>query len=195
MEIPPNATERVVADIGPAPARDVLAQLLNGTHFNYVMVGSTTDPSTIQSIILTAKSNLPETASVAPYPRASIPVRGGGFPRLISRLQDSKALRSRLQPRKRHRMLMTPMTMPTPPTPTRPTIRRSPRRPTRRISSKPRKRPNSYCRNSNASSSNNSNSSNPHNPANLRKVSSQTNPPPKPPAAPTSQHLRLSPLA
>jgi len=38
MEIPPNATERVVADIGPGPARTVLAELLNGTHFNYVMV-------------------------------------------------------------------------------------------------------------------------------------------------------------
>src|SRR5690348_6382247 len=35
LDIPPNASERVVADLGPGPARDVLAQLLNGTHFNY----------------------------------------------------------------------------------------------------------------------------------------------------------------
>jgi hypothetical protein len=79
LEIPPNATERVVADIGPGPARDVLAELLNGTHFNYVMVGSTTDPTAVQSIVLTPKSTAPETASVAPPTRPGVPQRG--FPR------------------------------------------------------------------------------------------------------------------
>jgi hypothetical protein len=79
MEVPQNATERVVADLGPGPARDVLAELLNGTHFNYVMVGSTTDPTAVQSIFLTSKSSIPETASVAPPSRPGIPP--GGFPR------------------------------------------------------------------------------------------------------------------
>jgi hypothetical protein len=79
MEIPPNASERVVADIGPGPARTVLAELLNGTHFNYVMVGSTTDPTAVQSIVLTAKSSAPETASVATPSRPGVPPRG--FPR------------------------------------------------------------------------------------------------------------------
>jgi hypothetical protein len=46
VEIPANATERVVGRFGPGPARDVLAVLLNGSHFNYVMLGSaaTLDP-------------------------------------------------------------------------------------------------------------------------------------------------------
>jgi len=66
MEVPPNATERVVADLGPGPAREVLAELLNGTHFNYVMVGSATDPAAVQSLMLTPKSSAPETASVVP---------------------------------------------------------------------------------------------------------------------------------
>ncbi|HZE27201.1 MAG TPA: hypothetical protein VE083_07430 [Terriglobales bacterium] len=79
MEIPPNASERVVADIGPGPARDVLAELLNGTHFNYVMVGSTTDPTAVQSIALTPKSGGPETASAAAPNRPGVPQRG--FPR------------------------------------------------------------------------------------------------------------------
>jgi len=79
MEIPPNATERVVADIGPGPARTVLAELLNGTHFNYVMVGSTTDPTAVQSVVLTPKSSAPETASVASPSRPGVPP--GGFPR------------------------------------------------------------------------------------------------------------------
>lgn len=73
LEIPPNATERVVADIGPGPARQVLAELLNGTHFNYVMVGSSTDPSAVQSIFLTSKS---------PSGGAESAAAGPGRPRL-----------------------------------------------------------------------------------------------------------------
>jgi len=45
VEIPPNATERVVIHLGPGAPRDVLAALLNGSHFNYVMLGSPTNPA------------------------------------------------------------------------------------------------------------------------------------------------------
>jgi hypothetical protein len=65
LEIPPNATERVVADIGPGRARDVLAELLNGTHFNYVIVGSSSDPTAVQSIFLTPKSGAPDAPATA----------------------------------------------------------------------------------------------------------------------------------
>ena len=65
LEIPPNANERVVADLGPGPARQVLADLLNGTHFNYLMVGSSTDPSAIQSIVLTPSTGGPNTTTSA----------------------------------------------------------------------------------------------------------------------------------
>jgi len=34
VDIPSNATERVVGRLGPGPAREVLASLLNGSHFN-----------------------------------------------------------------------------------------------------------------------------------------------------------------
>jgi hypothetical protein len=40
IEMPSNSTERVVGYFGPGPARDVLASLLNGSHFNYVLLGS-----------------------------------------------------------------------------------------------------------------------------------------------------------
>jgi hypothetical protein len=56
VELPPNANERVVAHLGPGPARDVLAALLNGTHFNYVMVGSPAHPDAVERLILTSKS-------------------------------------------------------------------------------------------------------------------------------------------
>ena len=56
VDIPSNATERVVSQLGPAPARDVLALLLNGSHFNYVLLGSVGDPTSLERVILTPKS-------------------------------------------------------------------------------------------------------------------------------------------
>jgi hypothetical protein len=56
IDLPANgAPERVVTQIGPGAPRDVLAVLLNGSQFNYVMLGSTSNPSAIESILLTPK--------------------------------------------------------------------------------------------------------------------------------------------
>ena len=56
IDVPSNATERVVTRIGPGPARDVLATLLNGSTFNYVMLGSETDPTGLASVMLIMKT-------------------------------------------------------------------------------------------------------------------------------------------
>ena len=69
IEVPPNATERVVAHLGPGPARDVLAALLNGTHFNYVMLGSPVHPDSVERLILTSKSG-GEPDAAPPVPAA-----------------------------------------------------------------------------------------------------------------------------
>jgi hypothetical protein len=67
VEIPPNATERVVAHLGPGPARDILAALLNGTHFNYVMLGSPAHPDSVDRLILTSKSGgVPDVSPPTP---------------------------------------------------------------------------------------------------------------------------------
>jgi hypothetical protein len=57
IEIPSGsgAGERVVTHLGPAPPRDVLAGLLNGSSFNYVLLGSSSDPTAVSSVILTPK--------------------------------------------------------------------------------------------------------------------------------------------
>ena len=70
VDLPPNANERVVAMLGPGSTRDVLVSLLNGTHFNYVMLGSPADPSSVERVVLTQRTG-PEavnTASAAPAP-------------------------------------------------------------------------------------------------------------------------------
>jgi hypothetical protein len=68
--VPPSATERVVARLGPAPARDVLATLLNGSSFNYVMVGSVADPAALSSVVLTSR---PATGGVQTVANVSQP--------------------------------------------------------------------------------------------------------------------------
>src|SRR5882724_3263303 len=68
VEIPPNATERVVINLGPGAPRDVLAALLNGSHFNYVMLGSPTNPAKVDRVILTSKAGATPDASSASTP-------------------------------------------------------------------------------------------------------------------------------
>lgn len=56
IEFPQSgANERVVTHLGPGAPRDVLAGLLNGSSFNYVMLGSSSDPTAVSSVILTPK--------------------------------------------------------------------------------------------------------------------------------------------
>jgi len=68
VEIPPNATERVVTHLGPGPTRDVLVSLLHGSRFNYVMLGSPTHPEMLDRIILTSKSGGAADAGSAAMP-------------------------------------------------------------------------------------------------------------------------------
>jgi hypothetical protein len=55
IEVPP-ATERVVTHLGPGPAREIVAELLNGSRFNYVLLGSPQDASALTRVVLVAKS-------------------------------------------------------------------------------------------------------------------------------------------
>jgi AMIN domain len=60
IAIPAGAEqEKVVADFGPAPAPEVLAHLLNGSQFNYLILSSSTDPGLLDRVILSARSDLP----------------------------------------------------------------------------------------------------------------------------------------
>src|SRR6202011_4744466 len=56
MDIPTNAAERGVTHLGPGPAREVMAELLNGSRFNYVLLGSQSDANLLTRVVLVAKS-------------------------------------------------------------------------------------------------------------------------------------------
>lgn len=66
VEIPPGAgAERVVATLGPGKPKDVLASLLNGSKFNYVILGDPNNPGAMQKVILLAKSTSGGDSAVA----------------------------------------------------------------------------------------------------------------------------------
>jgi hypothetical protein len=56
IEIPTTASERVVTRLGPGPAREVVAELLNGSRFNYILLGSPNDASLLVRVVLVAKT-------------------------------------------------------------------------------------------------------------------------------------------
>jgi hypothetical protein len=85
IDLPANTNARVVTQLGPGPSRDVLAQLLNGTLFNYVLLGTVNDPFAVGKIILIPKPvGGPESAAnVQPnqpqpnYPAVNVPNQNG----------------------------------------------------------------------------------------------------------------------
>src|SRR5438046_2250880 len=60
IPIPADAgQDQVIANLGPAPARDVLTALLNGSRFNFILVGSDRDATQLKSVILKARGEGP----------------------------------------------------------------------------------------------------------------------------------------
>lgn len=53
--------DAVFADFGPGPAREVLASLLYGSSFNYIIVGSPSNPKEITQILLTSSQRAVRT--------------------------------------------------------------------------------------------------------------------------------------
>jgi hypothetical protein len=55
LDIPAEANERVFVKLGPGPARRVLDSLLAGSSFNYILLGSASDPQALTKVVLSAK--------------------------------------------------------------------------------------------------------------------------------------------
>lgn len=70
LDMPPEtAQERVAMQLGPAPVADVLSNLLDGSRFDYVILGSPQDPSALVTLILTRRSAAePDSAAHASPP-------------------------------------------------------------------------------------------------------------------------------
>jgi hypothetical protein len=60
--------ERVAADIGPGPAAEVLAHLLNGSRFNFLIVNSASDARVLDRVILSPRGEGAMSQALAPAP-------------------------------------------------------------------------------------------------------------------------------
>jgi hypothetical protein len=61
--------EQVAADLGPGPAAEVLAHLLNGSRFNFLILNSASDPRVLDRVILSPRGDglaLPSAVASAP---------------------------------------------------------------------------------------------------------------------------------
>ena len=66
IELPPGTgLERIVERSGPAPVNEVLAQLLNGSRFNFVIVNSAQKPHDLAQVILSIRGDDATAASPA----------------------------------------------------------------------------------------------------------------------------------
>ncbi|MBV8207325.1 MAG: hypothetical protein JO041_11075 [Acidobacteria bacterium] len=86
LDIPVDVNERVVVQLGPGPVRRVLGELLAGSDFNFVMLGSQGDPQAIAKLVLTRKPGnddptSPQLAELRPQPSYASIVRRSAIPR------------------------------------------------------------------------------------------------------------------
>ena len=75
IDIPATANERVVTRLGPGPAREVMAELLNGSHFNYILLGSPEDANALVRVVLVPKTG-PDTPGAEAAAKDATPSGG-----------------------------------------------------------------------------------------------------------------------
>jgi hypothetical protein len=74
----PSANDRVVTHLGPGTAREVMADLLNGSRFNYVLLGSAEDSKLLTRVVLVAKTGDAAPPGNAPMQQPG-PTQAGNF--------------------------------------------------------------------------------------------------------------------
>jgi hypothetical protein len=76
----PAANDRVVTHLGPGPVRDVMAELLNGSRFNYVLLGSAENASLLTRVVLVAKTGQENGGPNTVQPGQPGPMQAGNMP-------------------------------------------------------------------------------------------------------------------
>ncbi|MBI2678920.1 MAG: hypothetical protein HYX28_09070 [Candidatus Koribacter versatilis] len=71
-----SSADRVYAKLGPGAPKDILAALLDGSRFNFAIVGSPTDPALVARVVLMPKAGAPSatetTVASNPVPRPMV---------------------------------------------------------------------------------------------------------------------------
>jgi len=89
VEMPPDlASDRVATQLGPGTPRDVLAALLQGSRFDYIFIGTPTDPDSLAQVIITQRTGAGGGAPVSTA--AGQPMQGGGSPEPMPRMAGGR---------------------------------------------------------------------------------------------------------
>ena len=81
--VPAGAEQEVVAvALGPSTPRDVISRLLDGSRYNFIIVGTDADANQVERVVLSPKTNLAESAISPPASAAEMqgPDRSAGPP-------------------------------------------------------------------------------------------------------------------
>jgi hypothetical protein len=70
LEAPPAASEPILMSLGPAPARVVLAALLDGSQFNYAMRKAADDPNVLEKLLVFPKTK--DSKTLGPVAQDSV---------------------------------------------------------------------------------------------------------------------------
>lgn len=65
VEVPAPSNDRVFFSGGPGEPRDVMAALLNGSPYDYILLGSAQEPQALTRIMLTIRKATPVTAAAS----------------------------------------------------------------------------------------------------------------------------------
>jgi hypothetical protein len=71
----PDVRERMVTHLGPGPAQKIVAELLNGSAFNYVLLGSAEDPRVLTRVVLLARSASEASTAAPSQPTTAVNVQ------------------------------------------------------------------------------------------------------------------------
>jgi hypothetical protein len=80
--VPPGADqEKVFANFGPAPAKEVMSALLNGSPYNFILIGSASNPNHLERVLLSQKGSsiVLDVGTPAPQPQP-VPVAAAAPP-------------------------------------------------------------------------------------------------------------------
>lgn len=71
--VPAGAEQEVVAvALGPSTPRDVISHLLDGSRYNFIIVGTDADANQVERVVLSPKNNMAESAIAPPPPPAEM---------------------------------------------------------------------------------------------------------------------------
>ncbi len=74
IDVPPGAgMEKIVEHAGPSKPNEVMERLLNGSHFNFILVNSPQHPEELTQVLLSVQPGEAELAKTAPTPAPSLP--------------------------------------------------------------------------------------------------------------------------